>query len=168
VNSDLVGKYVNIASRAASFITRHFDGALHAPVQGGGERAALAAADEIAALFDARDYAKALREVMRVADFANEHFDRSKPWELAKDPARRDPLHAVCSDALRCFRALTICLAPVLPVTAARVARELFGLERDFMWNDLHAPVERIAPYRHLMQRVDAGPLEALFDPPVA
>jgi len=96
VNSDLIGKYVNLASRAASFITRHFDGALHPPVEGGGLTAALAAVGDIAALLEAREYGKALREVMRVADFANEHFDRHKPWELAKDAARRGELHAVC------------------------------------------------------------------------
>ncbi|MCA3229028.1 MAG: methionine--tRNA ligase, partial [Burkholderiales bacterium] len=166
VNSDLIGKYVNLASRAASFITRHFDGALHPPVEGGGLAAALAAVDDIAALLDARDYGKALREVMRVADFANEHFDRHKPWELAKDASRRGELHAVCSDALHCFGALTICLAPVLPATAARVAREIFGMAREFTWDDLRAPVARIAPYQHLLQRVDPRQLDALFEPP--
>jgi len=166
VNSDLIGKYVNLASRAASFITRHFDGALHPPVEGGGLTAALAAVDDIAALLEAREYGKALREVMRVADFANEHFDRHKPWELAKDAARRGELHAVCSDALHCFGALTICLAPVLPATAARVAREIFGMAREFTWDDLRAPVARIAPYQHLLQRVDPRQLDALFEPP--
>ena len=166
VNSDLIGKYVNLASRAASFITRHFDGALHPPVEGGGLTAALAAVDDIAALLEAREYGKALREVMRVADFANEHFDRHKPWELAKDAARRGELHAVCSDALHCFGALTICLAPVLPATAARVAREIFGMAREFTWDDLRAPVARIAPYQHLLQRVDLRQLDALFEPP--
>jgi methionine--tRNA ligase beta chain len=101
-----------------------------------------------------------------VADFANEHFDRHKPWELAKDAARRGELHAVCSDALHCFGALTICLAPVLPATAARVAREIFGMAREFTWDDLRAPVARIAPYQHLLQRVDPRQLDALFEPP--
>jgi methionyl-tRNA synthetase len=171
VNSDLVGKYVNIASRAASFLQRQFDGRVELPIDPSGAptgstAVALAAADEIAAFLDGREYGKAMREIMRIADFANEHFDRHKPWELAKDPASRGLLHAVCSDVIGCFRLLTIYLAPVLPATAERVARELFGMPRGFSWDDLRAPVERIAPYKHLMTRVDAKQLDALFEPP--
>jgi methionyl-tRNA synthetase len=103
---------------------------------------------------------------MRVADFANEHFDKHKPWELAKDPAQRDLLHAVCSDVIGCFRLLTIYLAPVLPATAERVARELFGLTRPFAWDDLKSAPTRIAPYKHLLTRVEAKQLDALFEPP--
>ena len=171
VNSDLVGKYVNIASRAASFLQRLFDGRIALPIDPSGAptgstAVALAAADEIAGFIEEREYGKALREIMRIADFANEHFDKHKPWELAKDPASRDLLHAVCSDVIGCFRALTIYLAPVLPATAERVARELFGMPRGFKWDDLRAPLERIAPYKHLMTRVDAKQLDALFEPP--
>jgi methionyl-tRNA synthetase len=173
VNSDLVGKYVNIASRAASFLQRVFDGRISLPIDPSGAptgstAVALAAADEIAAFIEERETGKALREVMRIADFANEHFDRHKPWELAKDPASRDLLHAVCSDVIGCFRALTVYLAPVLPATAERVARELFGMERGFTWDDLRAPLERIAPYKHLMTRVEAKQLDALFEPPAS
>ncbi len=117
-------------------------------------------------MLDQREFGKALREVMRIADFANEHFDRNRPWELAKDPAQKPLLQAVCSDVIRCFRALTIYLTPVLPATAERVARELFGMDRGFNWNDLHAPVDRIAPYKHLMARVEAKQIDALFEPP--
>ncbi len=168
VNSDLVGKYVNIASRAANFLVRYFDGKL-APTAdpsgapSGSAAVARAAAEDIAAHYEAREYGKALREVMRVADFANEHFDRHKPWELAKDPASRDLLHAVCSDVMHCFRLLTIYLAPVLPVTAERVARELFGMPRAFCWSDLAERQERIAPYKHLLKRVEEKQLDALF-----
>ena len=168
VNSDLVGKYVNIASRAANFLVRYFDGKL-APTAdpsgapSGSHAVARAAAEDIAAHYEAREYGKALREVMRVADFANEHFDRHKPWELAKDPASRDLLHAVCSDVMHCFRLLTIYLAPVLPVTAERVARELFGMPRAFCWSDLAERQERIAPYKHLLKRVEEKQLDALF-----
>ncbi len=169
VNSDLVGKYVNIASRAASFLARQFDGQLAASGDPSGAPAgslavALASAEDIATFYEEREFGKALREVMRIADFANEHFDKHKPWELAKDPAQRGLLHAVCSDVMRCFRALTIYLAPVLPVTAERVARELFGLERPFTWADLHSPLPGIAPYKHLLTRVDAKQLDALFE----
>jgi methionyl-tRNA synthetase len=169
VNSDLVGKYVNIASRAANFLVRYFDGQL-APTAdpsgapSGSHAVALAAAEDIAAHYEAREYGKALREVMRVADFANEHFDRHKPWELAKDPASRALLHAVCSDVMQCFRLLTIYLAPVLPVTAERVARELFGMPRAFRWSDLVERQQRIAPYKHLLKRVEEKQLDALFD----
>ncbi len=76
-------------------------------------------------------------------------------------------LQAVCSDVIRCFRTLTIYLAPVLPATAERVARELFGMDRPFNWSDLLAPVDRIAPYKHLMTRVEAKQIDALFEPPV-
>jgi methionyl-tRNA synthetase len=170
VNSDLIGKYVNLASRAAPFLTRFFDGVLARTADpsgapSGSHAVALAAAEDIAAFYEAREYGKALREAMRVADFANEHFDRHKPWELAKDPASRELLHAVASDAMQCFRLLTIYLAPVLPVTAERVARELFGLERPFRWADIALTCERIAPYKHLLKRVEAKQLEALFEP---
>jgi len=171
VNSDLVGKYVNIASRAASFLQRVFDGRISLPLDPSGAptgstAVALAAADEIAEFLDGREYGKALREIMRIADFANEHFDRHKPWELAKDPAQQALLHAVCSDVIGCFRALTIYLAPVLPATAERVARELFGMPRPFAWDDLRAPLAHIAPYKHLMTRVEAKQIDALFEPP--
>jgi methionyl-tRNA synthetase len=167
VNSDLIGKYVNIASRAASFLVRQFDGRL-APsgdTSTGSLAVALASADDIAAQLDQREFGKALREVMRIADYANEHFDRMKPWELAKDPASRDLLQGVCSDVLRCFRVLTIYLTPILPATSERVARDLFGMNRPFAWSDLSTAPERIAPYKHLMARVEAKQIDALFEP---
>ena len=168
VNSDLIGKYVNIASRAASFLVRLFDGRL-APsgdASTGSLAVALASSDDIAAQLDQREFGKALREVMRIADYANEHFDRMKPWELAKDPASRDLLQGVCSDVLRCFRVLTIYLTPILPATSERVARELFGMNRPFAWSDLTAAPERIAPYKHLMTRVETKQIDALFEAP--
>jgi len=168
VNSDLIGKYVNIASRAASFLVRQFDGQLSplGDASNGSLAVALASADDIAAQFDQREFGKALREIMRIADYANEHFDRMKPWELAKDPASRDLLQGVCSDVLRCFRVLTIYLTPILPATSERVARELFGMNRPFAWSDLAAAAERIAPYKHLMTRVETKQIDALFEAP--
>jgi len=168
VNSDLIGKYVNIASRAASFLVRQFDGRLAAPgdASTGSLAVALASADDIAAQLDQRDFGKPLREVMRIADYANEHFDRMKPWELAKDPASRDLLQGVCTDVLRCFRVLTIYLTPILPATSERVARELFGMNRPFAWSDLTVAPERIAPYKHLMSRVETKQIDALFEAP--
>jgi methionyl-tRNA synthetase len=167
VNSDLIGKYVNIASRAASFL-RQFDGRLAASGDASTSSlaVALASSDDIAALLDQREFGKALREVMRIADFANEHFDRMKPWELAKDPAGRELLHAVCTDVLQCFRVLTIYLTPILPATSERVARELFGMNRTFAWSDLTVAPEQIAAYKHLMTRVETKQIDALFDAP--
>ena len=169
VNSDLIGKYVNIASRAASFLARQFDGQLFSgddPLVAGSQMVAFGSAEEIEEMYEQREFGKALREVMRIADVANERFDKYRPWELAKDPEQKPLLQAVCSDVIRCFRTLTIYLAPVLPATAERVARELFGMDRPFNWSDLLAPVDRIAPYKHLMARVEAKQIDALFEPP--
>jgi methionyl-tRNA synthetase len=168
VNSDLIGKYVNIASRAASFINRHFDGALayagdtNQLIDGARTQAA-SAAEALAA----REYGKAIRDVMATADRINEGFDAAQPWILAKDPARRNELQDVCSRALYGFKVLSVCLAPILPATARRVARELFGLERDFTWDDAPVLATRINKYEHLMTRVDPKQLDALFEAPV-
>jgi methionyl-tRNA synthetase len=166
INSDLIGKYVNIASRAAAFITRQFDGRLYdfgetpAPAWA----AALAIGDEVAGAYEGREFGKVVREVMAVADRVNQRFDQARPWELAKDPAQRDELQRVCSDALHAFFALTVLLAPMLPATATRVARELFGLEREPTFADLRLRPRRIRPFKHLMTRVDADQLDRLFD----
>ena len=166
VNSDLVGKYVNIASRAASFITRHFDGRLHdfGATPAPGWAAAVAIGDDIAAAYEGREFGRAVREVMAVADRVNQAFDQARPWELAKDAGKRDELHRACSDAIHAFFALTVYLAPLLPATAARVARELFGLERDLSFEDRKLRATRIRPFKHLLTRVDDRQLDALFD----
>jgi probable DNA repair protein len=98
-----------------------------------------------------------------VADRINHEFDAAEPWKLAKDPARHAELQHVCSRALHGFKLLSVCLAPVLPATARRIAREFFGLDRDFVWDDAHVLPKHIAPYRHLMTRVESKQLEALF-----
>ena len=169
VNSDLIGKYVNIASRAASFISRHFDGALATPAESQGERAhRLASAEQEAeaarANYDAREFGKVLRDVMRIADRINEAFDAAQPWLLAKDAAQRDRLQTICSQALQGFQLLTVMLAPVLPHVASRVARELFGLQRDFVWRDAWQAPTHVNAYRHLMARIDPQQIDALLD----
>jgi methionyl-tRNA synthetase len=169
VNSDLIGKYVNIASRAASFISRHFDGALATPAESedaARDRLAAAAleAEAARANYDAREFGKVLRDAMRVADRINEAFDAAQPWVLAKDPTQRDRLQTACSQALQGFQLLSVILAPVLPNVSARVARDLFGLARDFVWSDAWQMPARINAYRHLMTRIDPKQIDALLD----
>ena len=131
VNSDLVGKYVNIASRAAAFLTRQFGGQTgfsgdtHAMQA---ESAALALS--VQAGYEAREYGRAIREVMAYADRINQAFDARQPWVLAKDPAKAAELQDVCSRAVYGFKVLSVLLAPVLPQLSARAAAELFALER--------------------------------------
>ena len=173
VNSDLIGKYVNIASRAANFIAKHFGGKLGTPAESAQATALRLAtarreAAEAAHLYEAREFGKVMREVMRIADTLNEAFDAAQPWTLAKDPAQRDRLQTVCSKALHGFRLLTVMLAPVLPGVAARVARELYGLSRDFVWADAASEATSIGPYAHLMTRIDPKQIEALLEGPKA
>jgi methionyl-tRNA synthetase len=165
VNSDLVGKYVNIASRAAKFITQYFDGELSysgdtaALLMSGGATAAV-----VHKSYETREFAKAMRDIMAVADGINHEFDARQPWVLAKDPAKRRELQNVCSYALYGFKLLSVLLAPVLPELTARVAKQFFGLERSFVWADAETLPQRITPYQHLMTRVEARQLDALFD----
>jgi methionyl-tRNA synthetase len=165
VNSDLVGKYVNIASRAAIFITQHFNGALNFSAD---TEALLTAGRATAYLihksYESREFGKAMRDIMTVADGINHEFDARQPWVLAKDPAKRRELQNVCSYALYGFKLLSVLLAPVLPALTARVAKEFFGLERTFGWADADSLPTRITPYQHLMTRVEAKQLDALFD----
>jgi methionyl-tRNA synthetase len=165
VNSDLIGKYVNIASRAATFITKHFGGALEyagdaAPIAREAHDISLRVAEH----YETREFGKAMREIMAHADRINHDFDARQPWVLAKDTARRAELQDVCSRALQGFRLLSVLIAPVLPELAERVARELFGLDRPFAWSDAGILPGRINPYQHLMARVDPKQLDTLFE----
>jgi methionyl-tRNA synthetase len=171
VNSDLVGKYVNIASRAANFITRHFEGALaHSSGTEALRQQAAETAAQVRASYEAREFGRAMREIMALADRINQDFDGRQPWVLAKDPAKRGELQDICSRTLYGFKVLSVLLAPVLPTVSERVARDLFGLDRPFRWSDAVEPPTRVNPYQHLMTRVDPKQLDALFesDPPAA
>ena len=162
VNSDLVGKYVNIASRCAVFINRKFGGRLAAAPQ---DFAFSAKAGEIAALYEQREFGKALREIMALADTANQFVDEQKPWELSKQPGAEHKLQQVCSVAINLFRLLTIYLKPVLPQTAAEAER--FLNVAPLQWSDagtLLPAGHRINEYRHLLNRVDEKQLDQLFD----
>jgi methionyl-tRNA synthetase len=166
VNSDLVGKYVNIASRAASFISKQFDGRLFdfGDSPSPSWSAAVAIDGEIAAAYEGRELGKVVREVMSVADSINRRFDQAKPWDLVKDPARRDDLHRACSEAIHAFFTLTVYLAPITPATASRVARELFGLNRELTFDDRRTRPASIRPFKHLITRVEERQLDNLFD----
>ena len=165
VNSDLIGKYVNIASRAANFITRHFHGELrYSQDMAGLSDAVRTVAAEARDDYEAREFGKAMRACMAFADGINQYFDANQPWVLAKDPSKAAQLQDVCSRALYGFKLLSVLLAPVMPQLAERVARELFGLDRAFRWSDATVAPERINAYRHLMTRVDPKQLDALFE----
>jgi methionyl-tRNA synthetase len=171
VNSDLVGKYVNIASRAAGFVGKRFGGRLSADV--GVEGRALldglrAHAEPVFQLFDSREYGKALREVMLLADRVNEYVDRVKPWELARQPGMDAALHDACTVCLEAFRVLTIYLKPVLPALAAKV--EAFLQVPPLQWADAQRSMgaHTVGAWQHLMQRVDPAQVEALFESPAA
>jgi len=162
VNSDLVGKYVNIASRCAVFISRKFGGRLAAAQQ---DFAFSAKAGEIASLYEQREFGKASREIMALADAANQFVDEHKPWELSKRPGAEHRLHEVCSVAINLFRLLTIYLKPVLPQTAAEAER--FLNVAPLQWADaatLLAAGHRINAYRHLLNRVEEKQLDQLLD----
>ena len=162
VNSDLVGKYVNIASRCAPFIHRKFGGRLAAARQ---DFAFSAKAGEIASLYEQREFGKALREIMALADAANQFVDEQKPWELSKQPGAEQKLQEVCSVAINLFRLLTIYLKPVLPQTAAEAER--FLNVAPLQWSDAGTQLaagHRINEYRHLLNRVDEKQLDQLFD----
>ncbi len=168
VNADLVGKYINIASRTAGFLTKRFAGKLAAEFGDEGRvllDALRAPADTLYALYDEREFAKALREVMLLADRVNEYVDRHKPWELAKQSANEAALHQVCSVCIECFRLLTLYLKPVLPALAAKV--ETFLRIAPLAWADAAGTLgaHTIGIYHHLMQRVDPKLLEALLAP---
>jgi len=174
VNSDLVGKYVNIASRAANFISKYFDGELGYS----GDAAQLSAhwqsaTNAIQADIEAREFGRAIREIMAHADQINQAFDTAQPWLIAKtlaqaDAAQREALQHICSSALAGFKALSVMLSPILPALSQRVATELFGLTRNFIWSDASVLPTRINAFKHLMQRVEPTMLDALFDVPAA
>jgi methionyl-tRNA synthetase len=167
VNSDLVGKYINIASRAAGFLHKRFSDKLSADL--GVEGRILldglrAHSDTVCTHWDEREFGKALREVMLLADRVNAYVDQHKPWDLAKQPGMDAVLHDVCSVCIEAFRILTIYLKPVLPALAEQV--EAFLKVPPMQWADAQRALghHTIGEYQHLMQRVDPKQLAALFE----
>jgi methionyl-tRNA synthetase len=192
VNSDLVGKYVNIASRAAGFIAKRFGGKLsEEPLSAGRElkhkmRGNLAApvpddeqapailfevrsfADAIAADYDAREFSKAIRQIMFLADRVNQYVDEQKPWEIAKEAGQDAALQWFCTLYLELFRILTVYLKPVLPRVAEEV--EVFlALAKPLAWDDVATPLKpghTVQPYRHIISRIDPKQIDQLLEPP--
>jgi len=192
VNSDLVGKYMNIASRAAGFIAKRFGGKLsEEPLSAGRElkhkmRGNLAApapddeqapailfevrsfADAIAADYDAREFGKAIRQIMFLADRVNQYVDEQKPWEIAKEAGQDAALQWFCTLYLELFRILTVYLKPVLPKVAEEVEAFL-ALAKPLAWDDVATPLKpghTVQPYRHIVSRIDPKQIDQLLEPP--
>lgn len=165
VNSDLVGKYVNIAARASGFIAKRFEGKL-LDVSGSPLLQKLTDKSEpIAADFEAREYAKALREIMALADTVNEYVDANKPWELAKQEGQDTQLHKVCSELINAFKTLSVYLAPVLPNVAAQAAAFLNLPQLTWAHASQTLPAgHAINKYEHLMQRVEQTQVDNLIE----
>ena len=165
VNSDLLGKYINIASRSAGFLVKRFGGIVDDQAMSHPLLAELASAsDEIADLYETREFAKALRRIMELADAVNGFVDANKPWEIAKDPVREQELQTICSITLEAFRRLTLYLKPVVPEVAAGV--EKFFVIAPMTWGDINRPLssqQAVQPYQHLMTRIDPAMIDQLI-----
>ncbi len=165
VNSDLIGKYVNIASRASGFITKHFGGVVQALRDEPFQLLLNETRNRVTEAYEARDYAKAIREIMSLADRINADFDLAKPWEKAKkldDVAEKELLHITCSKTLHGFNAMSLMLYPVLPKTA-RAGLGLFRAGNNPQWQEIGLSREQqINTYEHLMTRLDPKLIEAM------
>ncbi len=164
VNSDLVGKVVNIASRCASFITKRFDGMLSTNI----ENQALAdevmnAGDSIAAHYEARDFGRGMREIMALADKVNEYIAIKEPWQLVKDETKQQEVQDICSLGINMFRTLMIYLKPVLPVLADSTAE---FLNDELIWEGHKTLLtdHKINKFKALLQRVDMDKVNAMTD----
>jgi len=161
VNADLVGKYVNLASRCAGFITKKFNGKLASELHDPSLFEDFAKAGEaIATDYDALNYNPVVREIMALADRANQYIDHHKPWSLAKEDGKENDVHLICTQGLNLFRQLSIYLKPILPATVARV--ESFLNVTPLMWDDRNAPLldHNIEKFKPLMQRVAPEDIE--------
>ena len=167
VNADLIGKYINLASRNAGFIKKHFDNTmadqLHDPKL---YQSFVAAGDSIASCYENRQYNRAMREIMALADRANQYIDQHKPWTLAKDPDQLNNVQAICSQGLNLFRVLTTYLKPVLPELASTVETQLNC--EPLQWDSINTPLlnHAIAPFKPLLQRITPEDIEAIMGVP--
>ena len=164
VNSDLVGKVVNIASRCAGFLRKRFDNQLSAQCSEPELiNELIAAGDAIAALYEARDFQRAMREIIALADRSNQYIDEKKPWVLAKEEGREQEVQDACSVGINCFRVLMTYLKPVLPVMTEK-SEAFLGLSLD--WTELTAPLEghTINKFSPLIQRIDPDAVAAMVE----
>jgi methionyl-tRNA synthetase len=165
VNSDLVGKVINIASRTAGFLVKQFDGVLadevHDPALMGQFHAQV---EPIAALFELGDTAKAMREITALADAANQYIAKHEPWNMAKDPAQRDAVQLVCSQGINMFRCLAVFLKPVLPATAAKA--EAFLNIDPLTWDDALTPLlgHKINKFKPMLQRIEGAQIQKMVE----
>ncbi len=165
VNADLVNKYVNIAARCAGFVTKRFGGRLAGRLDAEGEalvERVQAQAEAIATLYEKRRYSEAMREIMRLADQANQYIDEKAPWVVAKEEGREAELQRICSAGLELFRLLTLYLKPVLPKLAEEVERYL-AIE-PLRWSDAEGRLgaHTVGKYKHLIKRIDPKQIEAM------
>jgi methionyl-tRNA synthetase len=165
VNSDLVGKVVNIASRCAKFINSNFNNSLSATcAEPELVQSFIDAGDSIAQSYEAREFSTAIREIMALADRANQYIDEKKPWALAKQEGQEQQVHDVCSVGINLFRQLAVYLAPVLPTLATQV-QDFLKLESfDFASGKTVLVAHEIAQFQPLMQRVDPKAVAAMVD----
>jgi len=167
VNSDLIGKYINIASRTTGFIHNRFGGKVTDKISPSSRKVTQQldqGADVIARFYEEREFSKAIREIARLADIANQYVDEMKPWELAKNPEAADLLHEVCSVSLNLFRQLTCYLKPILPETSKKVEAFLNIPPLNWQENIPLLPANSINKYEHLMTRVDPKHAEAMLE----
>lgn len=166
VNSDLVGKVVNIASRCAGFISKHFDGQLAQSLHNPDLQAQFSASqDNIAQLFEAADTSKAVREITALADLANQYIAQHAPWAMIKEEGKRNEVQAVCSQGINLFRLLVIYLKPILPTMAADA--EAFLNVEPLTWADLNEPLldHQVAPFKPLFTRMEKSAVAKLVEP---
>ena len=164
VNSDLIGKVVNIASRCAGFLRKKFDNRMSTEcAEPELVQSFIDAGEHIAALYEAREFNRAMREIITLADRANQYIDEKKPWVMAKDETLADEVQNVCSVGVNLFRVLATYLKPVLPAMAEK--SEAF-LQYSLDWTALQAPLvdHELAPFQPLLQRVDAEVVTAMVD----
>lgn len=167
VNSNLVGKYINIASRSGGFITKRFDGNLGPTMDGPGSaliKVFQQRAPDIAELYEQRQFSEAVRVIMELADLANEYINDTRPWEVAKTATQESLLHQLCTTNINLFRLLTLYIKPILPKLAERV--EKFLEIEPLNWNDTEILLtdHRIKPYQHLSKRIDPKQVEAMVE----
>lgn len=165
LNSDLVGKYVNIASRASGFLIKHFNGRVQDSAMNYSLIKSLRnAIPGIAAHYEAREYSRAIRKIIELADEVNVYFDRAQPWKYINSKENAIALHETCSISLEAFRLLSIALKPVIPQVAKEVEK-FFGIE-PLMWTDTNKPLSStmpIAEYKHLITRINSNQINALL-----